>query len=372
LRIGVPKEIKDHEYRVGLVPSTVRELVARGHPVMVDRGAGSAAGIADAEYEAAGAEIVAGADAIFERAEMIVKVKEPLAAERPKLKRGQILFTYLHLAADRVQTEGLLNAGVIGIAYETVTAADGNLPLLTPMSAVAGRMAPQVGAYCLQKANGGRGVLLAGVPGVEPGSVLILGAGHVGANAALIAVGMGANVTVVGRSKQSLGRIAAQFGDRVRTEVSERAAIERLAREADLVIGAAMVPGGVAPKLLSRETVQAMRRGAVIVDVAIDQGGVAETSRPTSHSQPTYIEEGVVHYCVPNMPGAVPRTSTFALNNATRPFVLALADKGWRQALSDDPHLLAGLNVHEGRLTYRAVAEALQFPYTPAKAVLST
>jgi alanine dehydrogenase len=371
LRVGVPREIKDHEYRVGLVPATVRELVTRGHSVMVERGAGAGAGIADAEYEAAGAELVAGADPIFERAEMIVKVKEPLAVERPKLKRGQILFTYLHLAADRAQTEGLMNAGVIGIAYETVTAPDGSLPLLTPMSQVAGRMAPQVGAYCLQKANGGRGVLLAGVPGVDRGSVLILGAGHVGANAALIAVGMGANVTVVGRSKESLARIAAQFGDRVRTQISERAAIENLAREADLVIGAAMVPGGVAPKLLSRATVQAMRRGAVIVDVSIDQGGVAETSRPTSHSQPTYIEEGVVHYCVPNMPGAVPRTSTFALNNATRPFVLALADKGWARALADDRHLLAGLNVHEGRLTYRAVADALKLPYTPAEAVLS-
>ena len=366
MRVGVPKEIKDHEYRVGLVPATVRELAARGHHVTVERGAGMGAGIADAEYETAGAELTAGADQIFDRAEMIVKVKEPLATERLKLKRGQILFTYLHLAADRAQTEGLLNSGVIGIAYETVTAPDGNLPLLTPMSAVAGRMAPQVGAYCLQKANAGRGVLLAGAPGVDPGSVLILGGGHVGTNAALIAVGMGANVTVVGRSKESIARITAQFGDRVRTQISERAAIELLAREADLVIGAAMVPGGVAPKLLSRATVQTMRRGAVIVDVAIDQGGVTETSRPTSHSQPTYLEEGVVHYCVPNMPGAVPRTSTFALNNATRPFVLALADKGWRRALADDAHLLAGLNVHEGRLTYRAVADALQLPYTPA------
>lgn len=371
MRVGVPKEIKDHEYRVGLVPATVRELVARGHSVMIERGAGDGAGIADAEYEKAGAELAATANAIFERAEMIVKVKEPLAAERPKLKRGQILFTYLHLAADRAQTEGLLRSGVIGIAYETVTAPDGSLPLLTPMSAVAGRMAPQVGAWCLQKANGGRGVLLAGVPGVAPGEVLILGGGHVGANAALIAVGLGANVTVVGRSKESLERIAAQFGDRVRTKTSERAAIEHLAREADLVIGAAMVPGGVAPKLLSRATVKAMRRGAVIVDVAIDQGGVAETSRPTSHSQPTFVEEGVVHYCVPNMPGAVPHTSTFALNNATRPFVLALADKGLSRALNEDAHLLAGLNVHEGRLTYRAVADALKLPYTPAEAVLS-
>ena len=369
--IGVPKEIKDHEYRVGLVPATVRELAARGHRVMVERGAGAGAGIADAEYEAAGAELAAGAEAIFDRAEMIVKVKEPLAAERPKLKRGQILFTYLHLAADRVQTEGLMSSGVIGIAFETVTAPDGSLPLLTPMSAVAGRMAPQVGAWCLQKANGGRGVLLAGVPGVAPGAVLILGGGHVGGNAALIAVGMGADVTVVGRSRDSLKRIAAEFGNRVRCQVSEREAIERLAREADLVIGAAMVPGGVAPKLISRDTVKAMRRGAVIVDVAIDQGGVAETSRPTSHSQPTYVEEGVVHYCVPNMPGAVPRTSTFALNDATRPFVLALADKSPSRALADDPHLLAGLNVHEGRLTYRAVAEALKLPYTPPETALS-
>ncbi len=371
MRVGVPKEIKDHEYRVGLVPATVQELVARGHKVMIERGAGTGAGIADAEYELAGAELADGPDPIFERAELIVKVKEPLAAERPKLKRGQILFTYLHLAADRAQTEGLLKASVIGIAYETVTAPDGSLPLLTPMSEVAGRMAPQVGAFCLQKANGGRGVLLAGVPGVAPGDVLILGGGHVGVNAALIAVGMGAKVTVVGRSKQSLARVAAQFGDRVRTQVSEREAVENLARQADLVIGAAMVPGGVAPKLLSRDTVKTMRRGAVIVDVSIDQGGVAETSRPTSHSQPTYVEEGVVHYCVPNMPGAVPRTSTFALNNATRLFVLALADQGWRKALAADPHLLAGLHVHQGRLTYRAVADALRLPYTPAEATLA-
>ncbi|MDO8533675.1 MAG: alanine dehydrogenase [Xanthobacteraceae bacterium] len=364
--VGVPKEIKDNEYRVGLVPATVRELKTSGHRVIVEKAAGLGAGIADAEYEAAGAEMVANADQVFDRAELIVKVKEPLALERKKLKRGQVLFTYLHLAPDRAQTEDLIAAGVTAIAYETVTSPQGSLPLLTPMSEVAGRMAPQVGAFCLQKINGGRGVLLGGVPGVAPGDVLILGSGVVGTNAALIAVGMGADVTVAGRNPDALRRIAAQFGSRVHTAVSNKETVEALCRKADLVVGATMVPGGVAPKLVSAETVRAMKSGSVIVDVSIDQGGTAETSRPTSHSHPTFIVDEVVHYCVPNIPGAVARTSTFALNNATMPFVLALADKGYRRALADDPHLRNGLNVHDGRVTYRAVADALKLPFASA------
>jgi len=368
--IGVPKEIKDNEYRVSLVPSTVRELTANGHRVIIEKAAGVGAGVDDAEYEAAGAEIVESADQVFDRAEMIVKVKEPLSPERKKLKHGQILFTYLHLAPDRLQTEDLIAAGVTAIAYETVTSPQGSLPLLTPMSEVAGRMAPQVGAYCLEKVNGGRGVLLGGVPGVAPGDVLILGSGVVGSNAALIAVGMGADVTVVGRNPESLRRVAVQFDNRVRTAVSTKETVESLCRQVDLVIGAALVPGAMAPKLISAQTVQAMKPGAVIVDVSIDQGGIAETSRPTTHSQPTYIVDEVVHYCVANMPGAVARTSTFALNNATLPYVLALAGKGYRRALADDPHLCNGLNVHAGRITHRAVADALRIPFTPAAEAL--
>jgi alanine dehydrogenase len=356
--VGVPKEIKDNEYRVGLVPATVRELCAHKHRVLVEAGAGLGAGIADAEYEAAGAEIVSGPGRIFADAELIVKVKEPLGRERSVLRKGQVLFTYLHLAPDREMTEALLACGVTAIAYETVTSPDGALPLLRPMSEVAGRMAPQVGAHALEKESGGRGVLLGGVPGVAPGEVVILGSGVVGSNAALIAAGMQANVTVVGRNPDSLRRIEELLGARVHTAISKRETIEALCRRADLVIGTAMVPGGMAPKLISAETVKNMQAGSVIVDVSIDQGGVAETSRPTSHSRPTYVVDDVIHYCVPNMPGAVARTSTFALNNATMPFVLALADKGWRRALADDPHLRNGLNLHAGRVTYRAVAEA--------------
>ena len=367
--VGVPKEIKDNEYRVGLVPATVRELVARKHRVMVQKDAGDGAGIADSDYVAAGAEIVADAAQIFERAELLVKVKEPLKAERPRLKRGKILFTYLHLAADREQTEALMASGVTAIAYETVTSPHGALPLLTPMSEVAGRMAPQIGARLLEKTSGGRGVLLGGVPGVMPGEVLILGSGVVATNAAVIAGGMGADVTVVGRNAVSLRHFTERFGARVRTAFSNAETIEALCRRADLVIGTAMSRGGRAPKLITKATVKAMKPGSVIVDVSIDQGGVAETSRPTSHSEPTYVVDGVIHYCVPNIPGAVARTSTFALNNATQPYVLALADKGLR-ALSDDPGLCNGLNVHAGRLTYRAVAEALQLPYTPAEDAL--
>jgi len=334
--VGVPKEIKDHEYRVGLVPSTVRELASRGHRVLVETGAGRGAGISDDEYPAAGAEIVAGGDEVFDRAELIVKVKEPLAEERRRLKRGQVLFTYLHLAADRRQAEELIETGVSAIAYETVTSPQGTLPLLIPMSEVAGRMAPQVGAHCLERENGGRGVLLGGVPGVPPAEVVIIGSGVVGTNAALIALGMGANVIMVGHL-HSLRRAAAQLGPRLRTVFSAPPAIETLCRRADLVIGAVLVPGAKAPKLISTDTVKAMKQGAVIVDVSIDQGGCAETSKPTTHSHPTYVVDGVVHYCVTNMPGAVARTSTFALSSATSPFVLALADKGLARACGRPP-----------------------------------
>ena len=368
--VGVPKEIKDNEYRVGLVPSTVRELADKGHRVLVETGAGSGAGLPDTDYKLAGAEIVADADAVYGRAELVVKVKEPLAVERKKLRRGQVLFAYLHLAPDRAQTEDLLQSGVTAIAYETVTDAHGTLPLLTPMSEVAGRMAPHVGARCLEKENGGRGVLLAGVPGVSSASVVILGGGVAGSNAALIASGMGAEVTVLDRNPEALRRLAAQFGNRVRTLFSTRDVVETVCRRADLVIATVLVPGATAPKLISAQTVKAMKPGSVIVDVAIDQGGCAETSRPTTHSHPTYVVDEVVHYCVTNMPGAVARTSTFGLSNATTSFVLALADKGWRQALIDDPHLRDGLNVHDGHVVYQAVANALKLPYMSAAQAL--
>jgi len=368
--VGVPKEIKDNEYRVGVIPATVQELTLRGHAVLVETGAGAGAELADEAYVAAGAEIVADADQVFDRAELIVKVKEPLAVERKKLKHGQVIFTYLHLAADRAQTEALLASGVTAIAYETVTNPQGFLPLLMPMSEVAGRMAPQVGAYCLEKPRGGRGVLLGGVPGVPPGDVLILGSGVVASNAALIAIGMGASVTMTGNNMDQLRRVSAQFGARVRTIFSARQAVETLCRRADLVIGAVLVPGAAAPKLITAETVKAMKPGAVIVDVSIDQGGTAETSRPTTHSDPTYIVDDVVHYCVANMPGAVARTSTFALSNVTAPFVLAIADHGYARALMADPFLRDGLNIHDGQVTHKAVAEALRLPYVPASEAL--
>jgi len=370
MRVGVPREIKDSEYRVGLVPSTVRELTANGHEVMVEKGAGTGAGLTDADYRAVGAEIVANADEVFARAELVVKVKEPLAAERRKLRPGQVLFTYLHLAADPAQTADLVASGAIAIAYETVTGPQGTLPLLTPMSEVAGRMAPHVGAHCLEKGNGGRGVLLGGVPGVPPADVVILGGGVAGSNAAVISVGMGATVTVVDRNPEVLRRLAKELGARVRTVFSTGDAIETLCRRADLVIGSVLLPGAAAPKLITAATVKAMKPGSVIVDIAIDQGGCAETSRPTTHSAPTYTVDEVVHYCVTNMPGAVARTSTFALNNVTLPFVLALADKGYRRALGEDAHLRAGLNVYEGKVTHRAVAEALKLKFTPPEAAL--
>lgn len=369
MRVGVPKEIKDNEYRAGLVPATVRELTAHGHQVLVERGAGVGAGITDDEYRSAGAEIVTDAGTVFERAELIVKVKEPLAPERRLLRRGQTLFTYLHLAPDREQTRDLIASGVTAIAYETVTDAQGKLPLLTPMSEVAGRMAAQVGAHYLERPQSGRGVLLGGVSGVEPAKVVVIGVGVVGSNAALIAAGMQADVTVTARNPDSMTSMAAQFGGRVRTVVSTPSAIEMLCREADLVIATALIPGAMAPKLISAATVKTMKPGSVIVDVSIDQGGNAETSRPTTHSNPTFIVDGVVHYCVANMPGAVPRTSTFALNNATRRFVLALADKGISRALNDDEHLRNGLNVHDGAVTCRAVAEAQGLRYSPVAAL---
>jgi len=368
--IGIPKEIKDNEYRVGVVPSTVRELIAKGHGVLVETHAGIGAGLSDAEYEAAGAKIVPSSAEIFEHAELIVKVKEPLPVERGLLRRGQILFTYLHLAADPQQTRDLLDSGVTAIAYETVTGPHGGLPLLMPMSEVAGRMAPHVGAHCLEKENGGRGVLLGGVPGVSAASVVILGGGVAGTNAAFIASGIGAEVAVVDRNPEALRRIVAQFGNRVRTLFSTRDVVETLCRRADLVIGTVLVPGAAAPKLISADTVRAMKPGSVIVDVAIDQGGCAETSRPTTHSHPTYVVDDVVHYCVTNMPGAVARTSTFALSNMTTPCVIALADKGVRRALAEDEHLRNGLNVHDGRLTYRAVADALKLRYTAPQEAL--
>ena len=370
MRVGVPKEIKNHEYRVGLIPSSVLELVHHGHEVIVQQGAGLGAGLSDADYIAAGAKIIETADEIFASADMIVKVKEPLAEERKKLRPGQILFTYLHLAPDAPQTRDLIDSGAICIAYETVTAANGSLPLLTPMSEVAGRLAPQVGAHSLEKAQGGRGVLLGGVPGVPAAEVVILGGGVSGTHAATIAVGMGAKVTVVDRSADALKRLASQFGTSISTVFSTRAAIEELVRRADLLIGTVLVPGAAAPKLVSHEMVKTMKPGSVIVDVAIDQGGCVETSHATTHADPTYVVDGVVHYCVANMPGAVARTSTFALNNVTLPFTLALADKGWRDALTQDPHLREGLNVCEGKVTCEPVAQAHGLPYVSAESVL--
>jgi len=368
--IGVPKEIKPDEYRVGLTPATTKRLVANGHDVYVESRAGEGAGISDDEYGSAGAQIVAGADQIFQRAELIVKVKEPLATERKQLHRGQIIFTYLHLAPDPEQTHDLLASGVTAIAYETVTDAAGKLPLLAPMSAVAGRMAPQVAAHFLQRPQGGRGILLGRIDAVSTTEVVVLGGGVVGTNAAEMAIGMGANVAVTAQSQETLRRVAQRFGGRVRTFAATAESVGEFSTAADVVIGAALLAGAAAPKLISADMVAAMKPGSVIVDVSIDQGGCAATSHPTTHSQPTFVTAGVVHYCVANMPGAVPRTSTFALDNATRPFVLALADKGFPRALIDDRHLQNGLNVHAGKVTCRAVADALQLPYTPAAEVL--
>ncbi|HEX2494487.1 MAG TPA: alanine dehydrogenase [Steroidobacter sp.] len=365
MRVGVPKEIKNHEYRVGLVPAGVRELVAAGHEVLVQSTAGAGIGVDDQAYAAAGAQIVASAKDVFGASDMVVKVKEPQLAECKMLHPGQTLFTYLHLAADPDQAKALMASGAAAIAYETVTAPDGSLPLLTPMSEVAGRMSVQVGSACLQKANGGLGVLVGGVPGVQPAKVVILGGGVSGTAAAEIAVGMRADVVVVDKSLKRLRALDAQFGGRLKTVASTTEAIEALVREADLVIGAVLIAGAAAPKLVTHDMVRKMRAGAVMVDISIDQGGCFETSRPTTHADPTFVVEGVVHYCVTNMPGAVPRTSTFALTNATLPYVKALADHGAEKALSLDPHFALGLNVHRGGITHEAVAKALNIPQRP-------
>ncbi|MDH3671430.1 MAG: alanine dehydrogenase [Gammaproteobacteria bacterium] len=361
--IGVPKEIKVHEYRVGLVPGSVREVVAHGHSVIVESAAGAGIGVTDADYEAVGATIAATAEEVFQKAEMIVKVKEPLAEERARLRHGQVLFTYLHLAPDPDQTEDLVKCGATCIAYETVTSPHGGLPLLAPMSEVAGRMSIQAGAYCLEKTHGGLGMLLGGVPGVDPAKVVVLGGGVVGTHAIHIALGMGADVWALDRSMDALRALWRQFGRPLNTVYSTREAVERHVLRADLVIGGVLIPGAETPKLVTAEMVKHMKPGSVVVDVAIDQGGCFETSRPTTHAEPTYAVDDVIHYCVANMPGGVPRTSTFALNNVTLPHVLALADRGYKKALQDDPHLRAGLNVHKGDVTYEQVANALGYPY---------
>ncbi|HXQ66818.1 MAG TPA: alanine dehydrogenase [Alphaproteobacteria bacterium] len=366
MRLGVPKEIKSHEYRVGLVPASVRELVHHGHTVLVETGAGAGIGFEDDAYRAAGAEVADGAAEVFRTAELIVKVKEPQPQEVRMLREGQVLFTYLHLAADPGQTKGLMDSGVVAIAYETVTDSGGGLPLLAPMSEVAGRMSIQVGAHCLEKEQGGAGVLLGGVPGVPAGKVVIVGGGVAGTNAARMAMGLEAHVIVIDKSLRRLYELDLQFGAKLHTVFATMDAIEQHVLTADLVVGAVLVPGAAAPRLVSRDMVRRMRRGSVVVDISIDQGGCFETSRPTTHAAPTYVEEGVVHYCVTNMPGAVARTSTFALNNATLPFTLALANKGYRRALGENRHLLAGLNVHRGKVTYQAVARDLGLPYQPA------
>jgi alanine dehydrogenase len=370
MRIGVPKEIKVLENRVGLTPESVREVVAHGHEVVVEHNAGQGIGMDDADYQRAGATVAASADTLYSSCELIVKVKEPQAAERAMLRQGQVLFTYLHLAPDPEQAADLLETGAVCIAYETVTSPSGGLPLLAPMSEVAGRMAVQAGAYYLEKPHGGLGVLLGGVPGVDPAKVVVLGGGVVGTHAIDIALGMGADVWVLDRSVDVLRRLWAQFGRPLNTVFSTRDAIERHVTAADLVIGGVLIPGAEAPKLVTRELVSRMKKGSVVVDVAIDQGGCFETSRPTTHAEPVYVVDGVTHYCVANMPGGVPRTSTFALNNATLPFVLALAEKGWKRALADDGHLRSGLNIAFGRVTCPPVAEALGYDYVDPSTLL--
>lgn len=370
--VGVPKEIKSQEYRVGMVPSSIREVIHHGHQVMVEKNAGLGIGIDDAAYAAAGAQIVDTAEEIFARAELIVKVKEPQLIECERLREGQTLFTYLHLAPDPEQTAGLIKSGCTAIAYETVTEAGGGLPLLTPMSQVAGRMAIQAGAHCLEKERGGSGILLGGVPGVAPANVVVIGGGVVGTNAIRMAMGMEASVTVLDKSLRRLNELDFQFGSKLRTIFATSGAIEEYVHDADLVVGAVLVHGAAAPKLVTRNMLKNMRPGSVIVDVAIDQGGCFETSRPTTHSHSTYVEEGVVHYCVANMPGGVPRTSTFALNNATLPFILSLVNKGIKPALLTDKHLLDGLNIHAGKVTYEAVASELGYAYVAPKEALSS
>ncbi|MEX0744054.1 MAG: alanine dehydrogenase [Phycisphaeraceae bacterium] len=358
MQIGVPKEIKNHEYRVALTPTGARELVGRGHQVTVQAGAGEGAGFPDDAYAAAGARLEVDVAKVWGGAELILKVKEPQAEEVARLTAGQTLFTYLHLAAEEKLTRGLMESGATCIAYETITDRQGGLPLLAPMSTVAGRMAVQAGAHSLEKAQGGAGVLLPGVPGVPPARVAVIGGGVVGENAARMALGLGAEVTVLDKSIPRLETLDDRYQGRMKSVFSTADAIDEAVRDSDLIIGAVLIPGAAAPKLITREMLAEMKPGSVLVDVAIDQGGCFETSKPTTHAEPTYIVDGIVHYCVANMPGAVARTSTLALTNATMPFVLALADKGWRQALAADPHFAAGLNVHDGKVTYQAVADA--------------
>jgi len=369
--IGLPKEIKNHEYRVGLTPAGVRELVSHGHEVVVQTAAGAEIGLSDDAYKAAGAAVVDTAQDVFTRAEMIIKVKEPQPAECAMLRAGQILYTYLHLAPDPEQTRALIDSKAVCIAYETITGPGGGLPLLAPMSEVAGRMSIQAGAAHLEKSKGGMALLLGGVPGVAPAHVVIIGAGVVGTNALQIAVGMGARVTIIDKNLERLRALDVIYGNRVTTLCSNVQTIEESAHAADLLIGGVLIPGAAAPKLVTRDMISHMKPGAVVVDVAIDQGGCFETSRPTTHTDPTFVVDNVVHYCVANMPGAVARTSTFALTNATIGHALAIADKGWRRALSDDPHLRAGLNVCEGQVTYKAVARALGYTYVPAESLLT-
>jgi alanine dehydrogenase len=371
MRIGVPREIKDHEYRVGLTPGGVRELVQRGHEVLVERAAGHPIGLDDALYEAAGARIAPDASTVYEQCELIVKVKEPQAGEARQLRQGQTLFTYLHLAAEPELTRLLLTSGCTAIAYETVTDARGRLPLLAPMSEVAGRMSIQAGAHCLEMIRGGRGVLLAGVPGVVSGHVVVLGGGVVGSNAARIAMGFGARVTLLDHSLSRLQELEERYGAQLHTLYANRENIESAILEADLVIGAVLLPGASAPKLVGRELVRDMQRGSVVVDVSIDQGGCFATSRPTTHAEPTYVVDEVVHYCVANMPGAVARTSTFALTNATLPFVLELADQGATRAIHGNAMLANGLNLHRGMVTHAAVAESLGYACVPVPEALA-
>ena len=370
MRTGTVCEIKDNEFRVGLTPESVRELAAHGHEVWVESGAGLGIGATDRDYEAAGAAIVPDAAAVFDGCELVVKVKEPQAAERAMLREGQVLFTYLHLAPDPAQTADLVKSGVTAIAYETVTGADNSLPLLKPMSQVAGRLSIQAGATALQKAGGGRGVLLGGVPGVLPGRVLVIGGGVVGFNAAQMAVGMGADVTILDQSPEALERLSSHFEGRAKTRFSNRSTIQQMICDAELVIGAVLVPGAAAPRLVTREMLGCMKPGSVLVDVAIDQGGCFETSRPTTHSDPTFVVDSIVHYCVANMPGAVSRTSTYALNNVTLPHALRIADLGWKEALRANPHLANGLNVSDGMVTYEAVAKQLGYDFVPVGEVL--
>ena len=370
MKIGVPKEIKNHEYRVGLNPASAKELIAHGHQVTIASGAADGIGLSDQAYKNVGAKIATSNDAIYAESDMVIKVKEPQANECKQLKAGQILFTFLHLAPDPEQTALLLESGVTAIAYETVTGINRSLPLLSPMSEVAGRLAAQAGAHCLERTQGGSGILMGGVTGTKSAEVIVIGGGVVGQNAAEVAIGMGANVTVLDRSINKLRELDLVFQGKANCLYSNTETLEQLVQGADLVIGAVLIPGANAPKLVTNEMVSTMKRGSVMVDVAIDQGGCFETSKPTTHQNPTYSVNGVIHYCVTNMPGAVPQTSTNALNNATLPYAINLANNGWQKAMQNDPHLLNGLNIHQGKLTYKAVAKAQELDYTEPSTLL--